>query len=93
MIRRTFVVAVPGRPVRLRATTSRRRPPPAPPPPPAPTVVSLTLNASPGVNPDAAGQPKPVRVRVLQARQRCRASPRPISSRSTRISPARWAAT
>jgi type VI secretion system protein VasD len=67
MIRRTFVVAALAV---LSACGDDEPPPPpppaAPPPPPAPTVVSLTLTASPGVNPNAEGQPRPVRVRVLQ---------------------------
>ena len=37
-----------------------------PPPPPPPTALSLKLNASPDVNPDGEGAPKPLRVRVLQ---------------------------
>jgi type VI secretion system protein VasD len=37
-----------------------------PPPPPPPTVLALRLAASPDVNPDGAGTPKPLRVRVLQ---------------------------
>lgn len=67
MIRRTFVVAALAA---LSACGDDEPPPPpppaAPPPPPAPTVVSLTLTASPGVNPNAEGQAKPVRVRVLR---------------------------
>ena len=36
------------------------------PPPPPPTALSLRLAASPDVNPDGEGAPKPLRVRVLQ---------------------------
>jgi type VI secretion system protein VasD len=39
---------------------------PAPPPPPPPTVVNLTLKAGPDINPNPAGQPAPVAVRVYQ---------------------------
>lgn len=38
----------------------------APPPPPPPTIVQLTLAAAPDVNPDAAGRPAPVTVKVYQ---------------------------
>lgn len=43
-------------------------PPPAPPPPapPQPTVVSLTLKAAPDINPNGAGAPSPVVVRIYQ---------------------------
>ena len=37
-----------------------------PPPPPPPTVVSLTLQAAPDVNPTEAGEARPVAVRVLR---------------------------
>ena len=65
MIRRTFVIASLAS-LAACGGDDETPPPAAPPPPPAPTVVSLALNASPSVNPDAAGQPKPVRVRVLR---------------------------
>jgi type VI secretion system protein VasD len=45
---------------------SDEEPPPAPPPAPMPTVVSLTLNAAPDVNPTESGEPRPVSVRVLR---------------------------
>lgn len=41
-------------------------PPPPPPPPPDPTIVSVTLRASPQVNPDPTGEAKPVQVRLLR---------------------------
>jgi len=34
--------------------------------PPPPTILVLRLSASPNVNPDSGGVPKPLRVRVLQ---------------------------
>lgn len=37
-----------------------------PPPPPPPTRVQLTLQASPDANPDSAGRPSPVVVRVYE---------------------------
>jgi type VI secretion system protein VasD len=37
-----------------------------PPPPPPPTFLALKLAASADVNPDGAGSPKPLRVRVLE---------------------------
>ena len=67
MIRRSFLL---GSVAALSACGDDEPPPPpppaAPPPPPPPTVVSLTLSASACVNPDSAGQAKPVRVRVLR---------------------------
>jgi type VI secretion system protein VasD len=67
MIRRELLAA----PLLLLASCGGDDPPPppppaAPPPPPPPTVVSMTLRAAADVNPDSAGQPKPVRVRVLR---------------------------
>ncbi len=53
-------------PLLALAACGSDEPPPPPPPPPAPTVVSLTLKASPGVNPDAQGQAKPLHVRILK---------------------------
>lgn len=38
----------------------------APPPPPAPTIVRITVNALAAVNPDHAGRPSPVVVRVYE---------------------------
>jgi type VI secretion system protein VasD len=35
-------------------------------PPPPPPVVELTLNAAPNINPDPAGRPAPVLVRIYQ---------------------------
>jgi type VI secretion system protein VasD len=37
-----------------------------PPPPPPPTVVSVTMKADPGVNPDQEGTPKPIAVKLFQ---------------------------
>ncbi len=42
------------------------QPPPPPPPPPAPTIASVTLRASPFVNPDPGGQAKPVQVSLFR---------------------------
>ena len=41
-------------------------PPPTPPPPPPPTVVNLTVKAAADINPDGAGVPSPVVVRIYQ---------------------------
>lgn len=38
----------------------------APPPPPKPTVISATLDATAGVNPDAKGRASPIVVRVFE---------------------------
>ncbi|SAK88738.1 putative lipoprotein [Caballeronia catudaia] len=38
----------------------------SPPPPPAPTIVRISVNALDGVNPDHAGRPSPVVVRVYE---------------------------
>ncbi|SPB18850.1 membrane protein [Caballeronia novacaledonica] len=38
----------------------------SPPPPPAPTIVRISVNALAGVNPDHAGRPSPVVVRVYE---------------------------
>ncbi len=38
----------------------------APPPPPKPTIISATLDATSGVNPDAKGRASPIVVRVFE---------------------------
>ena len=38
----------------------------APPPPPLPTLVNITITASPDMNPDASGQAQPLMLRVYR---------------------------
>jgi type VI secretion system protein VasD len=47
-------------------------PPPPPPPPPPPTVMDMTLNGAADLNPDGAGRPSPLTVRVYRLKSTTR---------------------